>query len=43
MGWFSRKVLVALVDDATGSICNDANAGRDLPESFEMEPASEWR
>ena len=40
MGWFSRKVLVTLVDDATGGVfaTTQMPAG-DLPESFEIETA----
>ena len=38
MGWFSRKVLVTLIDDATGAafVTTEMPPG-DLPESFELE------
>jgi hypothetical protein len=38
MGWFSRKVLVTLVDDATGAaFATTKMQPADLPESFEIE------
>jgi hypothetical protein len=38
MGWFSRKVLVTLIDDATGAAFARSKMPPDaLPESFEIE------
>lgn len=38
MAWFSRKVLVTLIDDATGATFATSNMPpADLPESFETE------
>lgn len=38
MGWFSRKVLVTLIDDATGSaFATTKMPPANLPESFEIE------
>lgn len=38
MGWFSRKVLVTLIDDATGAaFATTKMLPTDLPESFEIE------
>jgi len=38
MGWFSRKVTVTLIDDATGAaFATTTMPSADLPESFEIE------
>ena len=38
MGWFSRKVLVSLIDDATGrALATTKMPPADLPESFDIE------
>lgn len=38
MGWFSRKIAVTLIDDATGAaFANTEMPPADLPESFEVE------
>ena len=38
MGWFSRKVAVTLIDDATGrTFATSEFPPADLPESFEIE------
>src|SRR5215471_18278933 len=38
MGWFSRKVQLTLIDDATGAVfATTQMPPADLPESFEIE------
>ena len=38
MGWFSRKVAVTLIDDATGAVfATTEMPPADLPESFAIE------
>lgn len=49
MGWFSRKVLVTLIDDATGAaFATTKMPPTDVPESFEIETTlhlgeADWR
>jgi hypothetical protein len=40
MSWFNRKVMVTLIDDATGAVFASSNMPPDdLPESFEIDTA----